>query len=271
LTRHYLQLTALGLTLVAPASAAQDRDSDVYILAGQSNMSGRGAVGELNAAERAIDPAIRFYRNDGHWRAAVEPLDDARDQVDAVSVDNQAAVGPGLFFARAVRVSTRRDVWLVPCAKGGSSIARWAPGGGRDTLYGSCLARVREAGGRVAGVLWYQGESDAGRDTAAAARWTPAFRAFVAALRRDLGSPRLPVALVQLSDAPARPQDEGRYPGWTSIQQQQLDTGLDCARTVTAVGLPHLPDDLHLTTSAQRILGSRLATAMLSLHRRGCR
>ena len=45
----------------------------------------------------------------------------------------------------------------------------WRTGGGRETLYGSCISRAKEASrhGRIAGILWYQGESDAFSEKAA--------------------------------------------------------------------------------------------------------
>lgn len=253
---------------------------DVYVLAGQSNMSGRGALAELTAAEGVADPRIRLYGNDGRWHAALDPLDDASGQIDDVSADRQAAVGPGLFFARAMlrsgpmRRGRSRTIALVPCAKGGSAIGRWTPtGADRATLYGSCLARIRAAGGRVAGILWYQGESDANtpvdtaRDTAPG--WTNAFAALVATWRRDLAAPTLPVVVVQLADKPR--VNAERFAGWASIQRQQDQLTVACARVVTARGLSRNADDLHLTTDAQRTLGPRLAEAMLALQTQGCR
>lgn len=249
-------VAALGLIAASP---------DVYILAGQSNMSGRGDIADLTQAERTPDPRILLYGNDGRWRVATEPLDDATGQVDGVSADPRAAVGPGLFFARALD----RPVVLIPCAKGGSAIAQWRPDTRPDTLYGSCLARARAAGGRITGVLWYQGETDA-RDMAAARRWGAAFAELAQAFRRDLAAPRLPFVVVRLADAPARAEDVGRYPGWTMVQEAQARLRIRCVAVVRADGLPRLADDLHLTTAAQRVLGKRLADAMPRQERR-CR
>lgn len=249
--------------------AAREEAPDVYLLAGQSNMSGRGALAELTAAERALDPRIRLYGNDGKWRVAAEPLDDAAGQVDAVAEDRQAGVGPGLFFARALLKHRNRPILLVPCAKGGSAIGRWAPGAGRDTLYGACLARAREAGGRVAGMLWYQGESDTGSAEKAAA-WKASFETLVASLRRDLAAPRLPVVFVQLADRATSPERAARYPAWETVQQAQTSLSLRCTRMVPAKDLPLNADELHLSTAGQRALGPRLAAAMARLRKGGC-
>lgn len=268
-------LAALGtLVLAACASSPQSSsggtdaaEAELYVLAGQSNMSGLGRLGSLTADERTADPSIRLYGNDGRWKPALDPLDDATDQIDGVSADRKPGVGPGLFFARKMRGQDRAPIDLVPCAKGGSAIDQWAAGGGRDTLYGSCLARIAEAGGRPAGMIWYQGEADA-RTMDLASTWQAKFTAMVAAMRRELGQPDLPIVLVELSDPdPAR---AARQPGWRTVQAAQRTLELDCAATVSAVGLPQNPDRLHIATEGQRILGDKLATAMADLQSRGC-
>lgn len=256
----------LALTLAVTAAP------DVYLLTGQSNMSGRGLVEELTPQERVADPAIQVYGNDERVRPALDPLDDATGQVDAVSSDaGLAAVGPGLFFARATRALRSKPVLLVPCAKGGSSMAQWTPGGGRDTLYGSCLARARAVGGKPKGILWYQGETDAGQAGSAQA-WRASFEALVARFRTDLGGKRLPIVIVQLADPPSPAISAPKtYPGWAAIQAVQAGPLPACVAMVSAKGLPKKPDDLHLTTAAQRDLGPRLAQAMDGLRRAGCR
>jgi hypothetical protein len=234
-------------------------------------MSGRGLLADLTPEERTADPAITLYGNDERWRAALDPLDDATGQVAAVSADPQAAVGPGLFFARTLRRIDGRSVALVPCAKGGSSIGQWKPSEGREGLYGACLARARAVGGPIAGVLWYQGESDARRPDAAGA-WRTRFEALVARFRVDLGDERLPVVLVQLADPPSPAVSAAKsYPSWTAIQAVQAGPLPPCVDMVSARGLPRKEDELHLTTDAQRLLGGRLAVALEGLRRRGCR
>lgn len=265
-------VSVLTLSLAAGAPALAAPKPDVYLLTGQSNMSGRGLIEELTTEERVADPAIQLYGNDEKTRPALDPLDDATGQVDAVSSDvNIAAVGPGLFFARAMRALRDRPILLVPCAKGGSSIGQWKPGGGRDTLYGSCLARARAVGGKIKGVLWYQGETDAGREGSAQA-WKASFETLVARFRQDLGDKRLPIVIVQLADMPSPAISAPKtYPAWAEIQAVQAGPLPACVAMVSAKGLPKKSDDLHLTTAAQRDLGARLARAMDGLRHQGCR
>lgn len=240
-----------------------------FILAGQSNMSGRGDLAALTEADRLSDPRIRLFGNDGLWRLALDPLDDAHGQIDVVSADRLAAVGPGLFFAREFMSGSGRDVALIPCAKGGSSMQQWKPDLSANTLYGSCLGRAKAAGSPVTGIFWYQGETDA-RNSHDARRWSVRFKAIVKALRHDLRSPHLPVVLVELADAPSRADQEGPFVAWTDVQRAQRAVRLRCTKLVSARGLARNADDLHLTTDAQRRLGPALSQAMAALANQGC-
>jgi hypothetical protein len=253
---------AYGLVLALLAWAPPCSARDIYLLMGQSNMSGRGAIGDLTAVERLPDPRISLFANDGRWRAALDPLDDTVGQTDAVSADDNAAVGPGLFFARAME----GPIGLVPCAKGGSAITHWAPDQERSSLYGSCMARARKAAkrGRIAGIIWYQGESDA-RTPELAQAWHPAFLSLVEHMRRDLGRPNLPLVVIALADAPEVIENANKYPAWSHVQAAQQSLFLPHMALVSAQGLPRDVDGLHLTTAAYRTLGPMLASAMRAI------
>jgi hypothetical protein len=58
----------------------------LFVLAGQSNMSGRGEL----PPSQASHPSVVMFGNDYRWRPAIEPVDDATRQVDVISLD-----GPG--------------------------------------------------------------------------------------------------------------------------------------------------------------------------------
>ena len=230
---------------------------------GQSNMSGRGDLAEMPPDMAADDPRIQVWGNDGVLAVAREPLDSAKDQQDVVSADAQAGVGPGLVFARA-RLAGRPHsrLILVPCAKGGSAIADWAPAAGHGSLFGSCVARARSAShhGRLTGILWYQGETDASDPTRATA-WSSSFVAFLSGFREVLGLNTLPIVVVSLADPPVGGPYGGRYPEWSTIQAAQSQLHGPGLAVVSAGGLPKNADGLHLSTGGQHILGLRIAAA----------
>jgi hypothetical protein len=119
--------------------------------------------------------------------------------------------------------------------------------------------RVRRNGGRVAGVLWYQGCSETDENNAAP--YTRRMIALVRAMRRDFGSPRMPIVLVQIGRLAAPVC--GTEPYWNSIrdQQRRLPDKIPCCAVVPAIDLA-LEDAIHLSGFDQNRLGLRLAYAM---------
>ncbi len=152
---------------------------DLWVLAGQSNMEGVGNLIDVTPPH----PKVMLLGMDGKWGQAEEPLHwliDSPDPVHSGDPKNRAeraaqthktrtkGAGLGLTFAVAMVESTGVPVGLVACAHGGTSMEQWNPSKkeqGGASLYGSMLRQVKLAGGKVKGVLWYQGESDANAAT----------------------------------------------------------------------------------------------------------
>lgn len=247
---------------------------DVWILGGQSNMQG---CGRWTHRAKPHPMVQAFYSND-RWAVAEDPLHNLWDAVDpvhhALAGGQYAAppklaaarrgVGPGVAFGQAMFKATGVPQALLACAHGGTSMSQWnpanlQPGEEGKCLYGAMLRRVRKNGGKVAGVVWYQGESDATLD--AAPHYTQRMIDFARTLRRDLGNANLPIAIVQLS----RYTGNG-FPEWNQIQEQQrlLPGQLRNLATVPAVDLP-LDDGIHVSSAGCARLGVRLAEAMRML------
>jgi hypothetical protein len=113
----------------------------ILILAGQSNMAGRGPVSDSSYTEMissfpfSVRDRTCVYLNDA-WRARPdEPLHN--DKPDKVGV------GPGLAAALIIaRAFPELHVGLIPTAFGGSEIQRWLPDG---DLFRSCATLVEKA------------------------------------------------------------------------------------------------------------------------------
>jgi Carbohydrate esterase, sialic acid-specific acetylesterase len=97
----------------------------VFILAGQSNMSGRGGVHWSHARrqwdgvvpeECASSPFILRLSVDCLWEEAREPL-----HIDIESKSKTCGVGPGMSFANCLlkEIGSHSTIGLVPCAVGG--------------------------------------------------------------------------------------------------------------------------------------------------------
>ena len=131
----------------------------LFVLAGQSNMSGRGTV-----VDRSVVDGIYLFGNDGRWKAASDPLDSCAGQIDRVSCDPDSGVGPGMEFARTLKqIRPDAHIGLIPCAKGASTIFEWERRLNPESLYGNCLLRMSAASnqGRIHAILFLQGEWDA--------------------------------------------------------------------------------------------------------------
>lgn len=244
---------------------------DLVILAGQSNMSGRGSAGVAPPITQDLRGRVFIFGNNYRWQEAREPVDSPRGQVDMVSVDPDAAVGPALYFAaHALEREPDRRFGLVPCARGASLIAEWQRNPSDDTLYGSCLKRVRAAStaGRPALLLFYQGEWDgldpdqlAGTPFAGfthASDWGDYFVRFANDFRSDLGQPALPIVFGVLGDH-ANPL---KFTRWAEVQESQRALRLEFSARIETAGLP-LRDGVHFTAVAQAEIGRRFADAWL--------
>ena len=262
----------------APAPSPTFSESlDLYLLAGQSNMAGRGRV---EAVDREPPTGLLSLNADAdadvQWQPARDPL-----HADKPSV---AGVGPGRSFglAMAAQMFERRSeqlsaqpgrrIGLVPCAVGGSSISTWQPGARFEIEPGrwvqpfdDTLRRMRLAStaGRWRGVLWHQGESDSNeRD---APHHERRLRDLIERLRAAAGDAQLPVLIGQMGRWPAKPWSAAKAE--VDAVHQRVAQTLGHAAFVSAEGLGLHADGLnvHFDAAGARELGRRYASAMLRL------
>ena len=218
-------------------AAETPADMQLFLLIGQSNMAGRGQV---EPADQEIHPRIFMLDKTNAWVPAKDP----------VHFDKPKAAGVGLCsaFARCVAAhNPDAKIGLIPCAFGGTTLDQWKPG---SDLYTNAVARARIAlrNGRLAGILWHQGEgdcSDQKRDT-----YPARFSAMIAQLRRDLDVEQVPVVIGEL--------------GWFNEQKKRFNAMLPqvagtvprCA-LVSAEGLGANPDNVHFSRAALVDFGKR--------------
>lgn len=236
----------------------------LFVLAGQSNMSGWGDLPE----QQTLHPRAFVFGNDYMWRPASEPIDDPRGQVDQVSLGS-GRMGPGMAFATTLlQAEPELVVGLIPCAKGDTSIHQWQRSLGDDTLYGSCLKRIAAAStmGDLAAVLFFQGEADAldpqkfSERVLSAESYGEMFARYIEDLRADLRQPDLPVVFAQIGSHSA-PQD---FVNWDLVKAEQAALDLPCTRMITTDDLP-LMDAVHFTSASYQKIGERFAAAYLAL------
>ncbi|OAM88557.1 sialate O-acetylesterase [Termitidicoccus mucosus] len=238
----------------------------VFLLTGQSNMAGRGLVGEI---DRTPDPRILAFDGPGRWIPAVEPLHHDK---------RGAGVGPGFAFARALLPHLPSDVsiGLIPAAFGGTSVAQWQKDYQEDfrwpdgrTLFQlateSAVAAAKE--GTLAGILWNQGEADGRRARSdGGAGYRAQLDRLIADFRATLDRPDLPFVAATLGP--------WRRPDTTELNQVYLDlparvphtAAVDTLAPEFGGNLRNKPNDpAHYDSESARLLGAAYARAMLTL------
>ncbi len=249
----------------SPAVAQQPpADMLLFVLAGQSNMSGRGLLNQLPTDFPAHGDQIWMFDNADRWRPAREPIDDASGQVDQVSADDTAGVGPGLAFAEAVAAELPgRSIGLIPCARGGTAISLWQPSEDRNTLFGSCMRRTREAikRGRVAAILWHQGESDTYSEQAAT-EWPIHLGEIVKAWRAAYSVPVIAATVGTISD---KRRENPLFMAWDVLLRAQSANKNPDIVMLDGSTFEVSSDGLHFSTIGQLQMGRAMAAAYLKM------
>jgi len=228
----------------------------LFLLAGQSNMAGRGVI---EPEDQVANPRVLTLTKDGKWVAAVDPI-----HFDKPG----SGVGPGRCFGLALAEKLGPDVTigLIPCAHGGSPISSWVPGATwyqtTGKPYDDAIARAKLAmqDGVLKGILWHQGESDCGKTAAA---YQEKLTALIAGLRKDLQAPGTAVLLGQLGTFRKLADDEGSRTVDAALRSVAKEDGN--AAYVSAEGLTSNADFVHFNAKSQREFGRRYAAACLQL------
>lgn len=246
----------LVFSAIAAGTQAQKNDKTwVFILAGQSNMAGRGAI-DYNPfnGDTLTNRRIQAINQDGNIVLAKEPLHFYEPKM--------AGLDCGLSFARTLLSFIPEDVsiLLIPTAVGGSSITQWIDDSvHRDVMLWTNFKSMVEIGkkyGTVKGILWHQGESDAN------ANGIPAYgenlKTLFAKMRKETGEKKLPILMGELGYFSKTVNDQfmkinGVMHRYASIDKRSVVVG--------AKGLDHKGDNLHFNSAGQRELGRRYAHA----------
>ncbi|KAL4595126.1 hypothetical protein ACB092_12G069000 [Castanea dentata] len=184
------------LAFLLASSTVQSQElspKKIFLLAGQSNMAGRGGVNNNTwdmkiPPESNPSPFILQLSSNKTWVVAHEPL---HKDIDTTKV---CGVGPGMPFAHEVLAKDPNFgvIGLVPCAIGGTMITEWAKG---TIHYKDLVERANaslRSGGKINALLWYQGESDTQNQTDANLYKERLCKFFID-IRNDLNSANLPI------------------------------------------------------------------------------
>jgi hypothetical protein len=236
--------------LMATAVWGQEkpRDLQLFLLIGQSNMAGRGPV---EAQDKEPIPHVLMLNKEMAWVPAVDPL-----HFDKPAV---AGVGLGRTFAKTLlQENHAASIGLIPAAFGGTSLDEWKPG---DKLYNDAVKRAQEAmkSGTLRGILWHQGEADAGTEEHVS-NYRERFANLVAHLRADLNAPDVPVVVGELGEF-----QKGKFTKEMNQQLALIPFTVAHSGFVSSAGLTDKGDSLHFGSASAREFGRRYALAFLAL------
>ena len=219
-------------------------------------MAGRAP---LTDADREPDPRVLVLNRLDQWYSQGEPLH--YDKPKAVGV------GPGFTFAKLLaQKESGMTIGVVPCAFGGTSLGQWDPKSKQllyppENLYNNAIRRAKIAmqSGTLVGILWHQGESDAGKD---AGTYAARLAKLVAQFRKDLDAPEVPFIAGEIGvfGYAAHPMSE-------TINQQidTLPSLVPKSGIATANGLTDKGDKLHFDNASQKELAHRYLDTFLKV------
>lgn len=242
-----------------PANPPSDKGKfDLFLLIGQSNMAGRAPVTD---ADRAADSRVLVFNQLDQWYSQGEPIH--FDQ------PGRTGVGPAFAFAKLYAdKNPSTTVGLIPCAFGGTSLAKWSPTSKStqyyppDNLYNNAVRRARLAmqAGTLKGILWLQGESDSTPQLAPT--YAATLAQLVAQLRADLGTPDVPFIAGEIGYF-----NYSKHPDAQTVNQQidSLPTLIPHSGIVSAGDLKDKGDHLHFDNASQKILAGRFLEIYLKV------
>ncbi len=220
----------------------------VFILAGQSNMAGRGIV---EPQDTVANKRILSINKNGQLIMAKEPLH--------FYEPNLTGLDCGYSFGRTMikNLPDSISILLLPTAVGGSSISQWLGDSlfRNVKLFSNFLAKaaIGKQYGTIKGILWHQGESDTNEKNIPlySERLSMLFTKF----RMAADNNNLPILLGELGSFSKNKE------GFELINKAIHNySSQDTNTTVVFTGdLKHKGDSLHFNSKAQRTIGKRFA------------
>ncbi len=248
----------------------------VYILSGQSNMSGGGEVVEEGLKfDAAVGDKVRIWDATEAWGKQGAPGKWVTlNQLQALKKEAKAnKIGPEFGFAKAMsELYPANDIHLIKVSRGGTAIDWWLPdANGKENGHTMLLANLKNALERIdgkyeiAGMLWMQGESDAKKQADAEA-YQKKLEQLIALMRKETAKPELPFVIGRLS---SRILESKKFnmPFAKIVQsgQEAVAKNDKNASVINTDDLSQRSDLVHFDQEGQMGLGKLFGEAMIGL------
>lgn len=229
---------------------------DIFIMAGQSNMSGYGR-------DPAYDPpqlGVHLFDNRGEWDIASHPLSSVPEPADANN-DDASGVSPGLAFGKMMQKRLGVPVGLVSAARGGSSLEWWNPAEEDHYLFDALQKKV-EAIGKFKAMIWYQGCNET-VEQEESDTYLEKFKQAVSLWREAFGY--FPIVTCQINRHAWKGEDRERRWGLVREAQRQAALQIPDCFVVPTIDMTTI-DGIHNSSASCIVIGERMASTML----KGC-
>lgn len=281
----------LGVGLYAELGSAPqaqtsqpDPNFHIYLLFGQSNMAGGGAVSDSPSVDCDTTPRVKVLafsdctagpnckdyvmrRTVDQWYTAFPPLHDCSPNLEGIS--------PGDWFGKTLIDSVRSDIsiGMVPCALSGMALNVFLKGSTATSSVGPSQVRGKNAynwmlnraklaqqRGVIKGILLHQGESGTGTSQA----WDAMAMQIFNDLKSDLGLDAKTIFIV------GQLRSDSRSPAPNNTSFNNMIAGMPAkypqVGMASSQGLSGNGRDVwHFSPSGMRDLGRRYARSLLAL------
>ena len=236
-----------------PGSLPEKNRTWIFLMAGQSNMAGRGLV---EPQDTLSHPRILTINGNNEIIIAKEPLH--------FYEPNLTGLDCGVSFAREmIKHKNTITILLVPVAVGGSSTQQWLG----DSLHrnvkllSNFKARVDAVKkyGTIKGILWHQGEADT--EPKLIPGYEDRLQKIFTQLRLYCDNATLPIVIGELGSF------SENQANWNLVNQSihhYVSTDKH-AVVVDTHDLKSKADNIHFNSEGQRIMGERMAKAFLGM------
>ena len=220
-----------------------------FVLAGQSNMAGRGKVEPVDTIPNT---RILSINKNGDLIIAKEPLHFYEPSMTGLDC--------GLSFGKTLlkHVPDSITILIIPTAVGGSSISQWI----NDSIFRNVnlLSNFKEKMvlaekfGIIKGILWHQGETDAAT-TETIEIYNDQLKKLFVLFRNETDNKSLPVFIGELGSFSKNNEN------WQAINNKikEYTEADSVAFLIKTSDLNHKGDRVHFDSEGQRKIGKRFA------------
>ncbi len=257
---------------------------EVWVASGQSNMEMylRNCAGGKEAIAESKNPKIRLFKVP--HKIAAEPTTELGGKWQECNPDTVAEFsGVAYYFARDLQKALNVPVGVIESNWGGTVAEAWTPKANLESnpdLKKLIPAEIRIDDQKpnanqgtvlfngminpllpfaIKGVIWYQGESNAGR----AYQYRTLFPTMIQSWREQWKNPDMPFLFVQLAPYGHNPKESGDS-AWAELREAQFLTSQKVKNTAEAV-ITDVGDENNIHPKRKEPVGGRLALAALAL------